>query len=331
MGTSTASVTGKRVVVTGGAGFIGSHLCEALLASDNRVTCVDNLVGTEGSTHNLYDFIDDPRFELVTDGVLDWADRTDLTGLDCIFHQAASKNTVALDDPELDLAVNGLGTLRLLLAAARCGVPKFVHASTGSVFGETGRAHCEDGLKQPVSLYGVSKLAGESYCAVIGRTFGLDYTVLRYYHVIGRRQDSSERGGVVPIFVRRCLEGRPLTIYGTGTQTRSFTAVHDVVRANVLALASARASYQDFICASGVSVSIRELADFVIAETGSPHRIEYAPPRPGDIEQFTIDNTKLRQLGIKFDADWRATVRDVIAWLKESTPASDAADQEATT
>ena len=244
MGTSTASVTGKRVVVTGGAGFIGSHLCEALLASDNRVTCVDNLVGTEGSTHNLYDFIDDPRFELVTDSVLDWADRTDLTGLDCIFHQAASKNTVALDDPELDLAVNGLGTLRLLLAAARCGVPKFVHASTGSVFGETGRAHCEDGLKQPVSLYGVSKLAGESYCAVIGRTFGLDYTVLRYYHVIGRRQDSSERGGVVPIFVRRCLEGRPLTIYGTGTQTRSFTAVHDVVRANVLALASARASYK---------------------------------------------------------------------------------------
>ncbi len=176
MGTSTASVTGKRVVVTGGAGFIGSHLCEALLASDNRVTCVDNLVGTEGSTHNLYDFIDDPRFELVTDSVLDWADRTDLTGLDCIFHQAASKNTVALDDPELDLAVNGLGTLRLLLAAAP-RLPKTVQTRPDAV-GATGRAHRRR-VQREVSLYGVSKLAGESYCAVIGRTFGLDYTVLR--------------------------------------------------------------------------------------------------------------------------------------------------------
>jgi UDP-glucose 4-epimerase len=309
----------KRVVVTGGAGFIGSHLCEALLARDYRVTCVDNLVGTDGSTRNLDDLLDESRFELVTDSVLDWAAQVDLTGVDCIFHQAASKNAVALEDPELDLAVNGLGTLRLLLRAARDGVRKFVHASTGSVFGETSQPHVEGGPKQPVSLYGVSKLAGESYCRVIGNTFGLDYTVLRYYHVIGRRQDfSSERGGVVPIFARRCLEGRPLTIYGTGRQSRSFTAVHDVVRANLLVSESVSASRQDFVCASGVSVTIRELAEFVIAETGSPHQIEYMTARAGDIEHFAVDNTKLRQLGIEFDADWRANVRDVIAWIANS-------------
>jgi UDP-glucose 4-epimerase len=323
---SSAELRSKRVVVTGGAGFIGSHLCEALLARENRVTCVDNLVGTDGSTRNLDHLLDDSRFELVTESVLDWADRVDLTGVDCVFHQAASKHAVALHDPELDLAVNGLGTLRLLLRAARDGVRRFVHASTGSVFGETGYRNAEDGPKRPVSLYGVSKLSGESYCPVIAETFGLDYTILRYYHIIGRRQDSSERGGVVPIFARRCLEGRPLTIYGTGNQTRSFTAVEDVVRANLLAWESAGTSRQDFNCASGISVSIRELAEFVIAETGSPHKIEYAAARPGDIEHFAVDNTKLRRLGIDFDTDWQATVRDVIAWMKESRMPGNAAN-----
>jgi UDP-glucose 4-epimerase len=140
---SSAELRSKRVVVTGGAGFIGSHLCEALLARENRVTCVDNLIGTDGSTRNLDHLLDDSRFELVTESVLDWANRVDLTGVDCVFHQAASKHAVALHDPELNLAVNGLGTLRLLLRAARDGVRRFVHASTGSVFGETGyRSAC---------------------------------------------------------------------------------------------------------------------------------------------------------------------------------------------
>jgi UDP-glucose 4-epimerase len=317
---------GKHVVVTGGAGFIGSHLCDALIERDNHVTCVDNLVGTGGSKRNVEHLVGDPRFELVTEGVLDWANRADLGGIDCVFHQAASKNAVALDDPELDLAVNGLATLRLLLCAVRDGVRKFVHASTGSVFGETNERHVEGGAKRPVSLYGVSKQAGESYCGAIGHLFGLDYTVLRYYHVIGPRQDASERGGVVPIFVRRCLEGRPLTIYGTGNQTRSFTSVRDVVRVNLLVAQSSRAAREDFICASGVTVSIRELADFVIAETGSEEGIEYAAVRLGDIEHFAVDNRKLRRLGAEFDPDWRATVREVIAWMQRSHVAARAAD-----
>lgn len=304
--------------MTGGAGFIGSHLCEALLARGSRVTCVDNLVGTGGSTRNVDHLIGDPRYDLVVDDVRDWAQRADLTGVDCIFHQAASKNSVALDDPELDLAVNGLGTLRLLLCAARAGVGKFVHASTGSVFGEAHQPHDDRCPMRPVSLYGTSKLAGESYCAVVGRTFGLDYTVLRYYHVIGPRQDWSERGGVVAIFARRCLRGLPLTIYGSGAQTRSFTAVRDVVTANLLASESAALSRASFICASGVAVSIRELAEYVIEETGARVGIDYAPTRPGDIEHFAVDSGPLRALGIEFDTDWQALVREVIAWVRDS-------------
>jgi UDP-glucose 4-epimerase len=302
----------RHVVVTGGAGFIGSHLCDALLARGDTVTCVDNLVGSR-TTRNVEHLLHHPRFELDARSVLDWAEHCDLSGVGCIFHQAASKSSVSLADPEHDLSVNALGTLRVLLKAAHAGVGRFVHASTGSVFGETDAAHTEDTPKEPVSLYGISKLAGESYCRVAGELFGLDYTVLRYYHVIGPRQDSSELGGVVPVFVRRCIEGLPLTIHGTGAQTRSFTSVRDVVRANLVVAESDRARGECFNCASGISVSIRELAEFVMAEMGNSHPIEYAPARPGDVQRFAVDNTKLRGLGIDFETDWQAVVREVIA------------------
>jgi nucleoside-diphosphate-sugar epimerase len=321
----TAELQRKRVVVTGGAGFIGSHLCDALLEREHTVICVDNLVGTGGSTGNLSAALAQSRFELVTENVLDWADHADLGGVDCVFHLAASKHAVSLEDPERDLAVNGQGTLRLLLAAVRDGVTRFVHASTGSVFGETSAAHVEDGSKRPVSLYGISKLAGESYCRVVGDSFGLDYTILRFYHVVGPRQDASEKGGVVPIFARSCLEGRPLTIYGSGRQTRSFTSVHDVVRIALLAAVSDEMRRADFNCASGLRVSVRELADFVLAETGSSHPIRYAPARTGDIEHFAVDNERLRSLGVVFQTDWRSMVREVIASLRSEAAVRPAA------
>jgi len=122
----------------------------------------------------------------------------------------------------------------------------------------------------------------------------------------------------VPIFARSCLAGEPLTIYGSGAQTRSFTSVHDVVHANLLAAEAARAGRQAFNCASGIAVSIKQLADFVLAETGSAHAIDYAPARAGDIERFAVDNTKLARLGLQFDTDWRGMVRDVVAWSARS-------------
>lgn len=307
------SFTDKTAVVTGGAGFVGSHLCDALLELGNRVICVDNLVGSGGSTRNVDHLLAGPDFDLVTESVVDWADDADLRGVDCIFHQAASKMTVCLRDPELDLTVNALGTLRLLRAAARDGVPKFVHGSTGSVFGQLQERQDEEHPTKPASFYGVSKLAAESYCRVFGAQHGLDYTVFRYYHVIGPRQDGSDTGGVVPIFVRRCIEDRPLTIYGTGKQIRSFTSVLDVVKANIRAAEVAGRATGFLNCASGIRVSVQELADFIRSEMGNRHPIVYEDWRAGDILDFNIDNTKVREtLGMEFHTDWRAVVRDVM-------------------
>ena len=312
----------RRVVVTGGAGFVGSHLCDALLERGDAVTCVDNLTGCDGSTRNVDHLIGQPHFELVVEDSLEWAAHADLRGVTYLFHNAASKSTRAQRNPELDLRVNAHTTLRLLLRAAEHGVTRFIHASTGSVFGRTDECHDDRLARDPVSLYGVSKLAAESYCRVVGEQFGLNVTVLRYYHVVGPRQSDSLGGGVVPIFVRRCLEGRPIVIHGSGEQVRSFTSVGDVVRANLLVAESEAACGLTFNCASGTQVTVRELAEFVAGELGNLHPFEFGPARPGDVMEFRVDNAPLRELGLSFDQDWRSMVRGVIAAQRERQAAA---------
>jgi UDP-glucose 4-epimerase len=140
----------------------------------------------------------------------------------------------------------------------------------------------------------------------------LDVTVLRYYHVIGPRQDDSDNGGVVPIFIRNCERGEPITIFGTGEQIRSFTSVGDVVAANLIVADDPRARGEYFNCASGIQVSIQQLADFVKKEMGTSNHIQYADWRPGDIIKFDIVNEKLLSLGVTFETDWKQVVRGTI-------------------
>ena len=282
-----------KCLVTGGAGFIGSHIAEELLAQGHKVFIIDNL--SSGYQSNIPEgaiFINDDISNINL-----WKQK--LGDLDVIFHNAASKKNICLKDPVRDAEVNTIGTLQLLKFAYENGVKKFVHASTGSVYGEQVALLREWLHPQPVSYYGVSKANGEQYVQYFNKK-GLNTTILRYFHVYGKRQESQEDlGGVVSIFIDKMRKGEPVSIYGTGYQERSFTYVKDVVKANLLVAELPQTNGEIYNCASGIRVNIK----FLLAELR-----KYLPSvgfvqkdrMEGDIDNFFIDNTKIRELGIEF-------------------------------
>ena len=309
--------TFRRALVTGGAGFVGSHLIEKLLNLGLEVVSVDDFsAGKEANIRHLYTH---KGFQAVK------ADVTDITAIrpwfkdvDVVFHQACSKNTICMKDPARDLHVNATGTLNVLLSSKEAGVKKVVHASTGSVYGEpvlfpTNEEH----PLQPVSYYGVSKLAGEKYAMLFHTLHGMDVTVLRYYHVYGPRQDNSDVGGVVSIFCRRAHEGKNLIIFGDGSQVRSFTYVADIVRINLLAAVREDMTGEVYNCASGISITIQNLAETVLEFYANPDiTIEYGPWKPGDIKRFHVDISKLCHLGFSFEMNFKDGLYTTLEWTK---------------
>ncbi len=309
----------RKALVTGGAGFIGSHLVEALVKLGVETISVDDYFA--GKHENLEHLQPYKNFHEVECDVTDFAGLEKLfSGVDIVFHQAASKKTICLNNPRRDLQINAEGTFNLLELAVKYKVKKFVHASTGSVYGEAQYfPQDEDHSLIPTSYYGVSKLAGEKYVRVFDHLYDLNTTVLRYFHVYGARQESSEVGGVVSIFTRLMLQGKPITIYGDGSQQRSFTAVEDVVKANLLAAASKHSRGQAYNCASGIKVTISELAQFTADALGiRDQKIVYKDWLPGDIKVFDISNEKIRRdLGMSFVTDFRQGLQRTIEWGKE--------------
>jgi nucleoside-diphosphate-sugar epimerase len=307
----------KRALVTGGAGFIGSHLVEELLRDGLEVVSLDNYIA--GKRENLRPFHDYKTFTEVDCDVCDVDGlRRAMDGCDIIFHEAASKKTVCMKDPRRDLQINGAGAFNILELARDLGVKKVVHASTGSVYGEAiYYPQDEKHPLNPVSYYGVSKLAGERYAMAFHHLYGLDVTVLRYFHVYGPRQDSSNVGGVVSIFGRKALLGEPITIFGDGSQQRSFTYVKDVVAANRLVAMATNTAGEVYNCASGIRVTIRELAEKVRRLLGRPDLpIQHGDWTPGDIKVFIIDNSKIRSRGFEFQTDFDEGLAATLAWLK---------------
>lgn len=306
----------SRALVTGGAGFVGSHLCEALLKQGIEVISIDDF--SAGKLSNVSHLMHYTGFTSVNADITDFeAIRSYFDGVDIVFHQACSKNTVCLRDPVRDLAVNATGTLNILLLAKEYGIKKLVHASTGSVYGEPFLFPTnEDHPLLPVSYYGVSKLAGEKYALLFAsKLHDLDVTALRYFHVYGPRQDNSDVGGVVSIFCRRAHEGKDIIIFGDGTQVRSFTYVSDVVRINLLAAITPAMSGQVYNCASGVRVTINDLAERVLAHYNKPGlKINYLDWKPGDIKNFNVDNSKLKALGFEFERDFDSGLKETLDW-----------------
>jgi len=308
----------KTELVTGGAGFIGSHIVEELVKMGVDTISIDNYFA--GKHENLAHLKEYPNFQEVDCDVTDF-DKLDryFRGVEIVFHEAASKKTICLNDPRRDLDINAKGTFNLLELALKHKTKKFIHASTGSVYGEAQYfPQDEKHPLVPTSYYGVSKLAGEKYVKAFDHLYGLDTTVLRYFHVYGPRQESSEVGGVVSIFTRLMLASKPITIFGDGTQQRSFTYVKDVVKANLKAAVTPGTKGQVFNCASGIKVTIQELADMIADILGIENQqIIYEDWMPGDIKVFDVDNSKIREiLGIQYITDFKIGLIKTIEWAK---------------
>ena len=310
----------NKFLVTGGAGFIGSHICEELMKQGKHVICVDNMVNCD--IKNIAPFLEKPNFTFIQDDIRNLKEKKYeylFIDLDVIFHEACGKCTVCMLDPELDLSVNAWGTFVLLELAVKHKIKKFIHASTGSVYGEPQYFPSDEKHPlKPTSYYGVSKLAGERYVEVFGNMYGLNYSILRYFHVYGTRQVSSDYGGVVAIFIKKCLKNEPITIYGTGEQMRSFTYVKDVVNANFLCAENKETDGQIFNACSGIQVTIQELCDMVKEKMGCQDlEVKHEDWRKGDIKFFNVSNKKISEFDINFQLNFSEVLDHLIEEYKE--------------
>lgn len=286
-----------RILVTGGGGFIGSHIAERLLADGHEVRVLDNFA--TGRRENLFGFAGEVE---VVEGDIQSYERAHAAVRDCevVFHEAALPSVPrSVQDPLTSNAVNVIGTLNVLLAARDSGVRRVVYASSSSVYGANPALPKHEALPtQPISPYAVAKLAGENYCRSFSSVYDLETVALRYFNVFGRRQDPlSEYAAVIPRFITMALDGRAPTIFGDGEQSRDFTAVDNVVQANLRA-AQAPADQVDglaFNVAYGEKYTLNELVDAIKKLTGAEIEAEYAPPRTGDVKHSLADVTLARE------------------------------------
>jgi UDP-glucose 4-epimerase len=286
----------RTFLVTGGAGFIGSHIAEALVPRGDHVRVLDNL--STGYLSNL-DAIRD-QIEFVEGDLVDAPLMAEVVeGVDCIFHQAALASVPRSIATPLDTnAACVTGTVTLLDAARRAGVRRLVYASSSSVYGDQPTSSKrESDLPAPISPYGVAKLAAEYYCRAFTATYGFETVSIRYFNVFGPRQDpGSPYSAVIPLFITAMLSGKPPTVYGDGLQSRDFTFVANVVHANLLAADAAGVAGRVFNAAAGGSITLLELIDALHQLLGTDVKPVHEPPRPGDIRESMADITQARLL-----------------------------------
>ena len=306
-------------VVTGGAGFIGSHISERLLRDGHSVRVVDNYL--TGSPENLAHLRDNGRLSVHE---LDIADAKALVrvfeGADFVLHQAALPSVPrSVASPEETWQHCATGTLNVLEAARVAGVRRLVNASSSSVYGDSpADSKHEDLPTRPLSPYAAAKLAGEALCQAWGRSYGLETVSLRYFNVYGPRQDPlSDYAAVVPLFISIMLGGRRPPITGDGGETRGFTYVDDVVEGNMLALTSPRATGHAINIGSGTSTSIRQLVEVLNDLLGTQLPPKYLPPRPGDIRHSRADISRAQELlGYNPVVDLRSGLQRTLAWFR---------------
>lgn len=282
----------KKVLVTGGAGFIGSNLVKTLLDEGNSVTVLDNFMS--GYRSNLDPF---PAVRIVEGDIRDKAAvESAMRGAEVVFHLAASVgNKRSIDSPLVDAEINVMGTLQVLEVARKEGIAKIVVSSSAGIFGELKTIPIQENHPiEPDSPYGCTKLCEEKLCLSYAKLYPINAICLRYFNVYGPNQRFDAYGNVIPIFVFRMLRNEPLVIYGDGEQTRDFVHVNDVVQANIKAAESINVSGA-FNIASGRRVTVNRLVEIITGKENIRVRIEHGPERSGDVRHSLADISLAQQ------------------------------------
>jgi len=309
-------------VVTGGAGFIGSHIVAALLERGRRVRVVDNFI--TGHPANVQRFITHPGFEVVK---VDIRDRAAIAravdGAEVVFHQAALASVPrSIDDPVASHEANAGGTLNVLIAARDAKVKRVVYAGSSSAYGDNPVSPKHEDLPaQPISPYAASKLAGEHYCRAFSAAYGLSTVCLRYFNVFGPRQDpKSQYAAAIPLFVTSVLAGKPPTVYGDGEQSRDFTYIENVVSANLLAAAApANLMGESINVACGSAVTVNRILLRINELLGMNVPAEHIPARVGDIRHSLADISLARKLlGYEPAVDFDEGLQRAIEWYRSA-------------
>jgi UDP-glucose 4-epimerase len=307
----------KRALVTGGAGFIGSHLAEGLLARGWQVRVLDNFA--TGKRENIKHLSD--KIELLEGDVRNLTTvHTAMRKVDVVFHQAALPSVErSVKNPLESNAVNITGTLNVLLAARDANVPRVVYAASSSAYGNQPRLPQEETMvPEPLSPYAISKLAGEQYAKIFAELYGLSTISLRYFNVFGPRQDpTTQYAGVIAKFVTCALEGKTYPVDGDGEQTRDFTYVENVVEANLLA-AEAKLDHAPVLnIAYGARTSINTLADMLNELTRQNLAAQHGPPRAGDVRHSHASIARAKEIiGYEPKVDVLEGLRRTLEWYR---------------
>jgi UDP-N-acetylglucosamine 4-epimerase len=318
-------VQSSSVLVTGGAGFIGSNLVEALLSQDNRVVCLDNFA--TGKRENIAPFMGNPKFELIEGDIrdIDACNRA-CSGVEYVLHQAALGSVPrSINDPITSTEVNIDGFVKMLIASRDAGVKRFVYAASSSTYGDhAALPKKEDIIGKPLSPYAITKYVNELYAKVFADLYGIETIGLRYFNVFGKRQDpDGAYAAVIPRFIKSLLKGQSPIINGDGTQSRDFTYIDNVVQINQLALLADKPAGVNTVynVAFGENTSLNDLYAYLTEYLTpySPHVAKikpiYGPPRKGDVMHSLASIDKAVQLlgyspqfsikdGLKVAIDW---------------------------
>jgi UDP-glucose 4-epimerase len=309
-----------RMLITGGAGFIGSHICEKYTKDGHSVICLDNFLS--GDLANVKPLLDYRNFKLIEGDIRDVVLlKKTVRDIDVVFHLAAQVHVdMSYSEPKLTYDINVMGTQNVLEIARSCDVKKVIHTSTSEVYGSAQYIPVDE--KHPLDAphpYGASKIAADRMCNAYVKTYGMNISIPRFFNVFGPRQRDSGYGAVIPMFTKRVLNKMQPIVYGKGMQTRDYTYIEDIVRAFDLIL-NHKPSLEPVNIGYGKDVSILDLANLVISLCGKDGKIKpiHDKPRIGELNKLVADTRKAKRiLGWKPEYDFEAGLRKFIRWYKK--------------